>query len=64
MCIDYMFMNPRLVPALKGAGFLLFNSTLYSDHCALWTDFDKDLQFMGETSNMLEPASRKLISTN
>eukprot|EP00957_Ditylum_brightwellii_P033250 2519861-Ditylum_brightwellii.AAC.1 len=63
-CIDYMFISPGLLPALTKAGFLPYHSTMYSDHCALWADFDPSIMFLGEKGTVLDTASRKLISTN
>ena len=46
--LDYIFVTPALTPALKASGFLPFNVPFFSDHGALFAEFDKTILFMGE----------------
>eukprot|EP00957_Ditylum_brightwellii_P128210 9778363-Ditylum_brightwellii.AAC.1 len=49
--IDYMFITPALIPALRSTGFLPFNLPFTSDHGATYVDFDEETLFMGKTNN-------------
>eukprot|EP00957_Ditylum_brightwellii_P118541 9040192-Ditylum_brightwellii.AAC.1 len=40
--LDYMFITHGLIPALREIGYLPFHAGIYSDHCALWADFDPE----------------------
>eukprot|EP00957_Ditylum_brightwellii_P098210 7483154-Ditylum_brightwellii.AAC.1 len=38
--LDYVLITPGLLPALWAIGYLPFHTGHFSDHCALWADFD------------------------
>eukprot|EP00957_Ditylum_brightwellii_P078702 5983879-Ditylum_brightwellii.AAC.1 len=44
--LDYIFITPSLVPALRSTEFLPYNIPFTSDHGAASVDFDEDLLFM------------------
>eukprot|EP00957_Ditylum_brightwellii_P120291 9178722-Ditylum_brightwellii.AAC.2 len=62
--IDYIFIRPALIPALKSTGFLPFNVPFVSDHSAAYANFDKEILFLGELNNPIEGANRNLIAGN
>jgi hypothetical protein len=62
--IDYVFITPALIPALRSTGFLPFNLPFTSDHGAAYVDFDEETLFMGKTTNPVDSARRNLISGN
>eukprot|EP00957_Ditylum_brightwellii_P167407 12744444-Ditylum_brightwellii.AAC.1 len=61
--LDYTFITPYLVPALRSTGFLPYNIPFTPDHRAAYADFDEDLLFMGTTNNLLDHAYRNLITS-
>eukprot|EP00957_Ditylum_brightwellii_P208563 15358050-Ditylum_brightwellii.AAC.1 len=62
--IDYVFITPALILALRATGFLLFNIPFTSDHGAAFADFDEKILFLGKTNNPVDSAQRNLISGN
>eukprot|EP00957_Ditylum_brightwellii_P153409 11676063-Ditylum_brightwellii.AAC.1 len=62
--LDCMCITPGLIPALQAIGYLPFHTGIYSDHCALWADFDPEILFLGATCSKIDPAIRKLKTSN
>eukprot|EP00957_Ditylum_brightwellii_P149546 11388126-Ditylum_brightwellii.AAC.2 len=62
--LDYIFITPALIPALKGVGFLPFNLPFLTDHGALFADFDKKILFLGDMDNPLDIGQRNLVANN
>eukprot|EP00957_Ditylum_brightwellii_P026833 2029005-Ditylum_brightwellii.AAC.1 len=62
--LDYVFTTLGLFPALRAAGYLLFHTGIFSDHSALFVDFDPESLFHRDLSSLVDPAMRKLKSTN
>eukprot|EP00957_Ditylum_brightwellii_P143027 10898024-Ditylum_brightwellii.AAC.1 len=61
---DYMFITHGLIPALRETDYLPFHTGIYSDHCALWADFNPKVLFLGDISSPVDPAIRKLKTSN
>ena len=59
-----MFISPGILPSLRKVGYLPFHTTIFSDHCALWADFDSSLMFLGEVGTPLDASRRQLKSSN
>eukprot|EP00957_Ditylum_brightwellii_P081263 6181570-Ditylum_brightwellii.AAC.1 len=62
--LDYMLITPGLLPALQSIVYLPFHTGIFSDHCAIWTDFDPDILFLEEIGSVIEPAMQKLKTSN
>eukprot|EP00957_Ditylum_brightwellii_P136790 10431024-Ditylum_brightwellii.AAC.1 len=60
--IDYIFITPAAIPALRSTGYLPFNIPFISDHSAAYADFDEEVLFLGHTNNPVDSAKRNLIS--
>eukprot|EP00957_Ditylum_brightwellii_P146972 11189409-Ditylum_brightwellii.AAC.1 len=59
-----MLITPGLLPMLQAIGYLPFHTGNFSDHSALWADFDPEVLFMGEIGSAVDPAARKLKRSN
>eukprot|EP00957_Ditylum_brightwellii_P016020 1207259-Ditylum_brightwellii.AAC.1 len=62
--LDYVCITPGLIPALRAAGCLPFHTGIFSDHSALFVNFDPEILFLGNLFSSIDPAMRKLKSTN
>eukprot|EP00957_Ditylum_brightwellii_P099924 7614746-Ditylum_brightwellii.AAC.1 len=62
--IDYIFIKPGILPTLRAVGFLSFNEIFSSDIYPLFADVDREMLFLGDTNNAMDPATRKLVYTN
>lgn len=62
--IDFVLITPRLKSAVRAATILPICDGYLSDHRALVVDFDPVEMFEDTTTVLVEPASRRLTSTN
>eukprot|EP00957_Ditylum_brightwellii_P212341 15367193-Ditylum_brightwellii.AAC.5 len=62
--INYIFITPAMVPALRSTGYLPFNIPFISNHSAAYANFDEEVLFLGCTNNPVDSAKRNLISSN
>eukprot|EP00957_Ditylum_brightwellii_P191749 14597753-Ditylum_brightwellii.AAC.1 len=62
--LDYLLVTPGLLPAIRAIGYLLFHTRIFSDHSAIWADFDPENLFLGELSSTINQSARKLKSSN
>eukprot|EP00957_Ditylum_brightwellii_P030217 2287185-Ditylum_brightwellii.AAC.1 len=49
--LDYIFITPALILALKAVGFLPFNVPFLTNHGALFANFDKEILFFSDMDN-------------
>eukprot|EP00957_Ditylum_brightwellii_P018733 1407492-Ditylum_brightwellii.AAC.1 len=62
--MDYIFIIPALIPALCSTGYLPFNIPFISNYSAAYTNFEKEVLFLGPTNNPVDSAKPNLISGN
>jgi hypothetical protein len=58
--IDFIFVTPRLQPAVLTSGSLAFHSLFHSDHRAYYVDFDALLMFADPAHDIAPPSYRRL----
>jgi hypothetical protein len=58
--IDFIFVTPRLQPAVLNSGSLAFHSLFHSDHRAYYVDFDALLMFVDPAHDIAPPSYRRL----
>ena len=57
---DFIFVTPRLQPAVLASGSLAFHSLFHSDHRAYYVDFDALLMFADPAYDIAPPSYRHL----
>jgi len=50
--INYIFLSPTLVPAMRRVGQLGIQDAILSDHCGIWIDFNVRKLFKGSTESL------------
>ena len=63
-CIDYILVSHSLLPSVKRAGILPFDSITHSDHRPIFIDLDPHLSFGNSLANLVTPPNRRLYSSN
>jgi len=62
--IDFVLISPRLREAVVSASILPICDGYLSDHRALVVDFDPFIVFGSDTSDLVPPRERRIVSTN
>ena len=57
-CIDYMLVDPELMPSIVACGYEPFNMRIFSDHRGLFLDVNTAL-FFGSTTTPLAPLNAR-----
>eukprot|EP00957_Ditylum_brightwellii_P023296 1758066-Ditylum_brightwellii.AAC.1 len=63
-CLNYIFINPAIIPALRLVGFLPFNVSFPTDHGSMFADFDAEALLQGVSDNPTDAARQNLIANN
>ena len=63
-CLDYIFVSPRIVPAVTRCGYEAFGNRFASDHRALFVDFNTSALFGTNIPKLSRHEPRLLNSTN
>ncbi len=56
--IDYCFVSMEILPSIKASGYLPLHFFNYSDHRALYVDFDSNVLFGGSPPKIAKPTAR------
>eukprot|EP00957_Ditylum_brightwellii_P143501 10932178-Ditylum_brightwellii.AAC.1 len=59
-----MLITPGLIPALQATCYLPFHTGIFSDHCAIWADFNPEILFLGDISSAIDPAAQRLKTSS
>ena len=62
--LDFVFCSAPLLPAVEACGIEPFNQHIFSDHRALFVDWDTSLLFGSATPTIVSKAQRRLQTSN